>query len=298
MLKLKGPQPMLQSKLPQTYARLALKITCAVTLAFSGASLRAEMYQCVGPDGSKTFSDLPCPSATKGTVMPKRAGDISGREPSLEALVKSSQELELARKAEDDAFHAGFDGALGPKCSKLFKIVNINANKNLSSEEVRAANNEYGQLGCEAKANLVRATHAKKSEAMWQRQQELYKEIQKRSANLPRGTARTPECRKLAGQAASIFLNGVSSEGQFRMYEQATKMMEAQKCDDKLFGEAMEANLAAQKAEMERLEKNPCEMKRRLQDALRLRQSGNATSGKSDIDYLEKQISELAKKCP
>lgn len=269
---------MSQSKLPRMYIRLAMKITCAVTFAFSGVPLRAEMYQCVGPDGSKTFSDQPCPSGTRAKASAPMAAPQNKTLPKM-SIVEAS----AARAAADKEFMIKYYAAMTPACQKFAKAKPDDQATRLSADE-QAARDGFKSNGCQAMVAPVQAEYKNK--------------LIQIDAAIDRPSARTPECRKLAGQAASIYMKGVSTEGQVRMFEQASRMMDEQKCDGKLLGEAMEANLAAYQAEVERLEKNPCEMKRRLQDALRLRQSSSVTSAKSDIDYLEKQVAELAKKCP
>ncbi len=273
---------MIHAKPFQTCAQLALKITCFVVFIFTSITARAEMYQCTGPDGSKSFSDQPCPAGHRAKASTSIATAAKSQNKILPKM--SIAEAWAAKEAAGKDFMIKYDAAMTPECQKLSKAKPHDQAMRLSDEE-QAARDGFKARGCEAMVAPVRAA---------------YKDtLEKIEAATDRPSERTPECKKLADQMANIFLNGVTTDAQVRMFEHASKLMTEQKCDNKLFDEAAGGQLAAFKAESDRLEKNPCEMKRRFQDALRQRQSGaTAERYKGDIASLETLIADLAKKCP
>ncbi len=58
------------AKKTQSRTQLVLQVFCFATFTFGSAIAHAEMHQCSGPDGRKTFSDQPCPErdATNNTT--------------------------------------------------------------------------------------------------------------------------------------------------------------------------------------------------------------------------------------
>jgi hypothetical protein len=273
---------MTHTKFAQTWTRLVLQMTCLAAVTFTSAAARAEMYQCVGPDGRKSFSDQPCPAGHQAKVPAATAAAAKSQNKMLPKM--SIAEAWAAKEAAGKDFMIKFYAAMTPECQKFAKAKPHDQARQLSDEE-KIARDGFKARDCEAMVAPVRAG---------------YKDtLEKIEAATDRPSERTPECKKLAGQLANIFLNGVTTDAQLRMFEHASKLMAEQKCDGKLFDEAAGSQLAASTAEYDRLEKNPCEMKRRFQDALRQRQSGGmAERYKGDIASLEKSIADLAQKCP
>jgi Domain of unknown function (DUF4124) len=273
---------MIHAKPFQAPAQLALQIACFVAITFTSVTARAEMYQCVGPDGSKSFSDQPCPAGHRAKAPTSNATAAKSLNKMLPKM--SIAEAWAAKEAAGKDFMIKYYAAMTPECQKFAKAKPDDQARRLSERE-QVARDGFKSQGCDAMVAPVQAA---------------YKDtLEKIEAATDKPSERTPECKKLADQLANIFLNGVTTDAQLRMFEHASKLMTEQKCDSKLFDEAAGGQLAAFKAESDRLEKNPCEMKRRFQDALRQRQSGaTAERYKGDIASLEVLIADLAKKCP
>jgi hypothetical protein len=269
--------------------------------------------RCVGPDSNKadsnkSNSDQRCPSAGTAGAMAKQtpAAGVSARLSEglkkIEVLKKSVRALELQRDTDYDGLEARRDAALGSRCSSLFKIAVLQIDKGLSSDAIRASINEYKQLDCKAKEEKFRSRLRESEMANQQQQSEMREQITKLRHALPKASVRTPECRKLVGQLLKTDLKPTGFGSVFEvahMLHVVSEMMEEQQCDTKMLHEISASNQARQEAEAERLNKNPCELKKRLQDALKLRQAGAMTElNKHEMAQIEKMIADVVKKCP
>jgi hypothetical protein len=82
---------MLQAKNTQSRTQLVLQVFCFAVFTFSNAVTHAEMHQCSGPDGSKIFSDQPCPdrgAANNGGN--NAANDTANKDAAIKAAQKAA----------------------------------------------------------------------------------------------------------------------------------------------------------------------------------------------------------------
>jgi hypothetical protein len=146
--------------------------------ALTGCVAHAEINQCIKSDGGKTFSDRPCPAASKDRAIPQT---ITSSPTSLDEYKKTAEKLRLERKAEEDAYLAGFDAAIGPQCIKLFRA--LPPMRTIYYErDNSAAKAEFIKLGCPAKVNAVQTSYFRKSEATKLRHAALLEQMKPNSA--------------------------------------------------------------------------------------------------------------------
>ncbi len=150
--------------------------------ALTSCASHAAIIECTKPDGSKTFSDQPCPPGSKNSTVPQSISQPSRTSAtSLDEYKNTAEKLRLEQKAEEDAFLARFDAAIGPQCIKLFRalppIHTIYYERNKSVEKA-----EFIALGCPAKVTAEQTAYFKKSEATKLRHAILLAQIKPDSA--------------------------------------------------------------------------------------------------------------------
>ena len=183
------------TKLKNFYLRLLINQTELQLMAFACVALatcasHAAIVQRIKPDGSKTFSDQPCPLGSKDTATPQPISQSLSQpliQPtrsaatSLDEYKNTAEKLRLEQKAEENAYLARFDAAIGPKCIKLFRALppmhTIYYEQNNSAEKA-----EFIKLGCPAKVIAEQTAYFKKSEATKLRHAILLAQIKPDSA--------------------------------------------------------------------------------------------------------------------
>jgi hypothetical protein len=91
--------PMLQAKNTQRRTQLVLQVICFATFTLGDASARAEMHQCLGSDGSKIFSDQPCPErASKNSADNSTDNRAATNAANKDAAMKAAQKAASAAR--------------------------------------------------------------------------------------------------------------------------------------------------------------------------------------------------------
>lgn len=230
--------------------------------ALTSCASHAAIVQCIKPDGSKTFSDQPCPLGSKDTAMPQPLSQSisqSTSQPtrnaatSLDAYKNTAEKLRLEQKAEEDEYHARFDAAIGPQCIKLFRALppmhTIYYEQNNSAEKA-----EFIKLGCPAKVIAEQTAYFKKSEATKLRHAILLAQMKPDSAASE--TAYSSLEKKMATlerEQEALSQASMSHSGESPQCRQLEKRLEQARKDNKA-----SAELSAVQAEYKRLD---CEAK-------------------------------------
>jgi hypothetical protein len=90
---------MLQAKNTQRRTQLVLQVICFATFTLGDASARAEMHQCLGSDGSKIFSDQPCPErASKNSADNSTDNRAATNAANKDAAMKAAQKAASAAR--------------------------------------------------------------------------------------------------------------------------------------------------------------------------------------------------------
>jgi hypothetical protein len=185
-----------------------------------------------------------------------------------------------------------------PQCRQLENRLVQARKENKASADTSAAQAEYEQLDCVAKAEAIWMERQNKVKANYEARVAVHKEMRVVGQARAARTAQTPQCKKLADQMATIFLAGAKSDSQVRASLEASSLMDQQKCDPNLLEQAITIQMAAFTTKIDSVTKNPCEAKRALQNDLkRLQASATVQNNQQEMAQLEARISTLGRRC-
>jgi hypothetical protein len=239
--------------------------------AFACVTATAEVNKCVAPDGTSSFSDQPCPTNSKSKPSP----DVV---PTKTLPKMSAAEAQVAREAAGKEFMARYNESMTPECRKFANAMPDRQASNLSKAE-QAGRDGFKESNCDQMVLTAQTWYADR--------------LKKIDAAIDRPTARTPACKKLAETMSAIYLNGPRTDDEVKQYIEASESFKTQKCDQKHYGEAMEAAMEPYKAIADKV--NACDAKYKNLIKLRPQRTGMTEAGKKDMAVLEK---ELSRECP
>jgi hypothetical protein len=241
---------------------------------FGCSTAMAEVNKCVAPDGTASYSDQPC--SKSGGTKPSLSGTNSPKDKMHTKM--SAAEAHVGREAAGKEFMARYNESMTPECRKFANAMPDRQATNLSKAE-QAGRDGFKESNCD---QMVLPAQT------WYRDT-----LKKIEAATDRPAARTPACKKLAETMSSIYLNGPRTDDDVKQYTDASESFRAQKCDQKHYGEAMEAAMEPYKAIADKV--NACDAKHKSLIKLRPQRAGMTEAGKKDMAILEK---ELSRECP